>query len=372
MMLSVFRLYYFRNKSVKRECCSGFTMFANILKYTLVSLVVILTGLSCKKEEKINNTVTSNFYKTTPDTVHYPTTFPPMFIAGVNPQTKEGVELGRKLYYDSKLSVNGSQQGFSCSSCHAQSKSFSVGSGVVQVLPHVNLGWNNFFLWEGKIAGTLEDIMKFEVEDFFQSDLSGIKSNPAYTTLYKNAFGTTDITLLRTEFALTQFFRTLTSCNSRFDYYVAHKLQLTQSEMNGFAIFMSEKGDCFHCHTIPLTTDNNFHNIGLDSVFSSGNSGRYNTTKHPSDIGLYKTPTLRNIELTAPYMHDGRFESLEEVVEHYNSRVKHSPTLDPIMTKPAKVFGLQLTIKEKADLVSFLKTLTDTLFISNPKLSNPN
>ena len=341
-------------------------------KWFSITYCVAVTAvlISCKKDTDTKKI--SSSYRPTPDTIIYPNNFPIMFLPITNSQTKEGVELGRHLYYDSNLSLNGSQQGFSCSSCHSQAASFSSSGGVLQVLPHVNLAWNNFFLWDGSKTGTLEDMMKFEVEEFFESDLIGIRSNPKYNNLYKKAFGTVDITLERTEYALAQFFRSLTSCNSKFDQYVAHKAKLSTSEWNGFLIFTTEKGDCFHCHSIPLTTDNVFHNIGLDSLFDEANSGRYNYTKNPVDIGLYKTPTLRNIELTAPYMHDGRFETLEEVVEHYNSGVKYSSTLDPIMTKPAKEFGLQLTLQEKADLVAFLKTLTDSSFISNPKLSNPN
>jgi cytochrome c peroxidase len=141
--------------------------------------------------------------------------------------------------------------------------------------------------------------------------------------------------------------------------------------MNGFNIFTTEKGDCFHCHSLGLFTDNKFHNIGLDSEFTSINMGRYNVTLKQADMGLFKTPTLRNIQLTAPYMHDGRYLTLEQVVEHYNSGVKQSNTLDPIMTKPSKIYGLGLTPTEKQDLVAFLKTLTDTTFTKNPLLQNP-
>ena len=161
------------------------------------------------------------------------------------------------------------------------------------------------------------------------------------------------------------------SSNSLCDRFFQHTANLNSSQVNGLVIFTTEKGDCFHCHSLGLFTDDKFHNNGIDSIFSGDNLGRYNITLNNNDIGLFKTPTLRNIELTSPYMHDGRYQTLEQVVEFYNSGVKHSPTLDPIMTKPSKIYGLGLTQTEKQDLVAFLKTLTDTIFIHNPLLQKP-
>ena len=136
-------------------------------------------------------------------------------------------------------------------------------------------------------------------------------------------------------------------------------------------IFMTERGDCFHCHGNPLFTSNDFRNNGLDCTPQGANSGRYLVTGNANDIGKFSVPTLRNVELTAPYMHDGRYATLEEVVEFYNSGVcMTSPNIDPIMTKPAKEYGLNLWPWEKEDLVNFLKTLTDTTFINNPDYRN--
>lgn len=136
-------------------------------------------------------------------------------------------------------------------------------------------------------------------------------------------------------------------------------------------IFITERGDCFHCHGLPLMTDNGFHNIGLDSVFTGADLGRFLVTGEASDKGAFKAPTLRNVALTAPYMHDGRFQTLEEVVEHYNSGVKPSPSLDAIMTKPGQVTELGLVPEEKADLVAFLRTLTDEPFVTDTALASP-
>ena len=161
------------------------------------------------------------------------------------------------------------------------------------------------------------------------------------------------------------------SFKSKFDLFWEGKAELTQLEEIGYLLFNTEEADCFHCHSFPLLTDHGFHNNGLDSIFEGDNVGRYAVTNDPNDMGLFKTPTLRNIELTAPYMHDGRFATLEEVVEHYNTGVKHSQTLDGIMTKPGKEYGLELTPMEVAAVVAFLKTLTDTSFTTNPAFSDP-
>lgn len=308
---------------------------------------------------------------TTPLELEYPSFFPPPAIPANNPLTREGVELGRRLYYDPLLSQNGPFEGMACANCHDQERSFTVPTTTINVLPHVNLAWSSNFLWNGKVSGTLEDVMRFEVNDFFQVDINVLKGHDSYPELFRKAFGTCDITTDHVAKALAQWFRRLTSTNSKFDRYMHGEVVLTAAEMHGAMIFLSEIGDCFHCHAIPLMSDNAFHNIGLDSSFSGFDVGRYAFTGNPMDKGAFKTPTLRNIALTAPYMHDGRFQTLEEVVEFYSSGVQHSPSLDPIMTKPGTGISLGLTPQQKADLVAFLHTLTDEGFVSDPDLGSP-
>lgn len=336
----------------------------------LISACLLLHS-SCKKNEPAP--VDQNPGAPTPYTPVYPTYFPPLIVPASNPLTEEGVDLGRHLYYDIKLGENGPNDGLSCASCHLQNLSFSSPGGSNAILAHINLGWNSNFLWNGKIQGGLEDIMFFEVKDFFQTDLDILRSDPNYPTMFKKVFGSEDITYERTAMALAQFFRSLTSYESEYDRVILQQGTNTYSddEAEGYLIFFSEKGDCFHCHSNPFLTDNSFRNIGLDSVFSGFGMGRYNITQNPADMGKFKTPTLRNVALTSPYMHDNRFSTLEEVVEHYNSGVKHSTTLDPIMTKPGKELGLQLTAQQKKSLVAFLKTFTDTSFTKRDELSNP-
>lgn len=331
--------------------------------YVLTLLFISILIISCKKDT--DDQVDNIPFQATPYTLITPPLFPNLQLNPDNKLTVEGIALGRVLYYDTLLSLDGR----ACASCHLQSQAFTLNTANSQ--PHINLAWNNKFLWEGKVEGTMEDIMKFEVEDFFVTDINKLSANPVYPSLFKAAFGSSVINLKRIEYALAQFMSTMVSSNSKFDKFLRHETTLSPAEMNGFNIFNSEKGDCFHCHSIPLMTTNDYRNIGLDSIYIPATAGRYNVTGNIFDLGKYKVPTLRNVELTAPYMHDGRFLSLEDVVEHYNSGVKFSSSLDPIMTKPGKENGLQLTIQEKADLVTFLKTLTDTTFLNDFSLSSP-
>lgn len=238
-------------------------------------------------------------------------------------------------------------------------------------MPHVNLGWNQAFLWDGAKQGALEVVMLFEVKDFFQAELSHFQNDPSYTQAFTEIFGDDAITYERMAKVLAQFLRTVNSFNSPIDEYLQGKGFLSESALRGFEIFNSEAGDCFHCHSIGLFKDGSFHNNGLDSVFTGPDVGLFGVTGNKNDMGKFKTPTLRNVALRGPYMHDGRYQTLEEVVEFYNSDVKPSPTLDPIMTKPGKESGLNLSPQQKTDLVNFLKALTDTTFIQNPKISKP-
>ncbi|MBL7965146.1 MAG: cytochrome-c peroxidase [Flavobacteriales bacterium] len=331
-------------------------------------VLLLVLGPSCQRNtaEEADPCAT----QTSPHNIVLPFYFPapPVFS---DPLTLEGMALGRRLYYDTLLSRNGPLQGLACATCHDQARSFTVPNGTVNVLPHVNLAWNSSFLWNGKVSGNLQDIMRFEVSDFFQVDVNVLRSHPEYPELFRKALGTCWITREDVARALAQWFRRLTSTHSKFDRYLRYEEMLTAQEVSGMSIFLSETGDCFHCHAVPLMTDNRFHNIGLQSTFTGFDVGRYAVTGNPIEMGAFKTPTLRNIALTAPYMHDGRFATLEEVVDFYSSGVQHSPSLDPIMTKPGTGLTIGLTPQQKADLVAFLHTLTDTAFVNDPELRNP-
>jgi cytochrome c peroxidase len=324
-------------------------------------------AVSCSKEDSVTNEP-SNLppFSATPLSIQVPSNLPVMDIPAGNQTTYEGVALGRMLYYDSLLHPTGAR---ACGGCHIQANGFTtLGSNVI---PHINLAYSDKFLWNGAEEGKLEDVMRFEVEEFFQTDVSRLQNDAKYPMMFYQAFGTTTVTTDLCARALAQFLRTVVSGNSRFDRFLRHETVLTTEETQGFTIFYTERGDCFHCHSLSLMTDGNRHNIGLDSVFNGVDAGYYNVSGNPADLGKFKSPSLRNCGIRTSFMHDGRFHTLEEVIEHYNSQVKASPSLDPIMTKPGKENGLQLTPLEKQHLKAFLLTLTDTTYLSNPDFSNP-
>ncbi|NOY51808.1 MAG: c-type cytochrome [Chlorobi bacterium] len=323
-----------------------------------IIVLIVLLSQGCKKTATTNDPI----YKPTPYDLQKPEGFPDLFIDSDNPMTVEGVKLGRMLYYDSIIDKDHSR---ACAGCHSQEESFTLSS--VNSLAHINLGWNGVYLWNGKIEGRLEDIMLFEVEEFFETDMSKLNNDTIYPELFKKAFNADVVTSKEVSYALAQFERTMISANSRWDRYLRGELTLTQAEAQGYELFFTEKGDCFHCHGTILFTDNLFHNNGLDSL---PEPGRELISNNPDDKGKFKSPTLRNIMLTAPYMHDGRYETIEEVIDFYSHGVKWSPTIDPLMKKVGNG-GVQLTQQEKNNLIAFLKTLTDTTYINNPELSDP-
>jgi len=303
-------------------------------------------------------------YVTTPYEIEVPLGFPALVIPEDNKTTLEGVSLGRMLYYDKIMDKDSAR---ACATCHIQSINFQIDNGTSQVLPHLNFAWSNNYMWNGGMSGTLEDIMLFEVEEFFETDISRLNNSTKYRELFKEAFNVDEITSKEAAYALAQFERIMISANSRYDQYLKGQLILTDLEFEGMMLYNTEKADCFHCHGTALFTDNIPRNNGLDA---NPQDGLMAVTGDPMDLGRFKTPTLRNIEHTAPYMHDGRFETLEEVVEFYSTGVNNTETVDPLMVYAYKG-GVQLTPDEKVALVAYLKTLSDPDFLSNPELANP-
>ena len=317
----------------------------------------------------------------TPLEIPIPSNFPGMVIPDDNPTTVEGVKLGRMLFYEPRLSGDNSQ---SCASCHAQAfsftdngKAFSTGidnvEGTISAMAVVNAGWINALFWDGRAEGLEAQAgmpveNPIEMHETWPNVVAKLGTDQAYRKAFEDAFGTNEITKERATKAIAQFERTMVSGNSNFDKYQRQEPNtMGESALRGMQMFFTERGDCFHCHTVDLMTDNDFHNNGLDQVLYDGNMGRGAVTGNPFDHGKFRTPTLRNIALTAPYMHDGRFESLWEVVEHYNSGIRYTETLDPLLTRGFLGFSAQ----EKADMVAFLESLTDSSFISNPDFSSP-
>ena len=336
--------------------------------------------ISCSKDSE-NTDPPEGTFNPTPYDLIIPQGFPTMIIPEDNPMTIEGVDLGRLLFYDPILSCDDSQ---SCADCHAPAfaftdngKQFSTGidgeEGNRNSMAVINVGWMGRTFWDGRANGVEGQALgpvpnPIEMNLSWPEAMDKLNADDNYPDLFFNAFGIRKIDSLMVVKAIAQFERTLISSNSKWDKYLRGEVQITQAEAKGFEIFFTEKGDCFHCHSTILFTDNLFHNNGLDTEFSD--KGLFDVSQDPNDIGKFKSPTLRNIELTAPYMHDGRFATLEDVLEFYSHDVQFSPTIDPLMKK-VEQGGIQLTDEEKENLIAFLKTLTDTTFVNNPDFADP-
>ncbi len=335
----------------------------------------IFICFSCSNE-------TIDNYSPTPSPLEIPQLFQEKILAPVipvdNPQTVEGIVLGKKLFFDPILSANQTQ---ACAGCHAPENAFTDTDrfsdgingvlGIRNSMPLFNLAWNydEKFFWDGK-SFSLEQqaflpvVDINEMGDTWQNVEQKLQNHSEYPELFNQAFGSSQIDSTLVTKAIAQFERTLISANSKFDKFLLGETSLTPEEQNGFNVFMDEnRGDCFHCHgseNNPLWTDNLFHNNGLDSEFSDLGLGAI--TGDPADNGKFKSPSLRNLAFTAPYMHDGRFATLEDIINHYSEGLQNSPTIDPLMKKVAQG-GVQLTEKDKADLKAFLLSLSDFEFI---------
>jgi cytochrome c peroxidase len=339
----------------------------------------VLVGLTACRDEEVIRGPLQSF------PLEWPAHFPPPPLRADNPLTVQGVALGKKLFFDPILSSDLTQ---SCSSCHNQSDGFTdhqnaLSKGVLgqfgtrNSMPLFNLLLhNNGFFWDGRSVKLREQALKpiqdhLEMNENLTNVVSKLNDVRSYRLMFDAAFGDKEITSERIGLALEQYMYSIVSGDSKFDRVLRGIDTFSISEKKGQVLFNTEfnpasgiKGaDCFHCHGDINFTNNEFMNNGLDSVFTD--QGRALVTRKSSDEGKFKVPSLRNVSVTGPYMHDGRFKTLEEVVEHYNSGIRLSSTLDPNMHTIRQ--GLQLTADEKHDLVSFLKTLTDQTYLNNPK-----
>lgn len=316
--------------------------------------------------------------------------FPKMPVSITNPVTKEGADLGRHLFYDPILS---SDSTMSCASCHRQEVAFSdaphpyskgiKGSEMQRnTLPLFNLAWYPSLFWDGK-AVSIEEQVFHPVRAHDEMNLQWpmaeqrIKRSQFYKEKFRAAFGEQEIDSILIAKAIAQFERTLLSYRSKYDMALAGKAIFTKEELEGYNLVNDmTKGDCLHCHTTdgnPLGTTLTFSNNGLDAIADPEkykDKGRGAVTGKVTDIGKFKIPSLRNITLTAPYMHDGRFNTLEEVVDFYSEGVNVCANIDSKMTMAHRK-GVGLTKDEKKKIIAFLKTLTDSAFITDPAFSNP-
>ena len=350
------------------------------MKYFALALIA-LVAVSCGE----------NPPPTTPFALNVPQGFPPPPIPEDNPLTVEGVLLGRRLFYDPILSRDSTQ---SCGSCHNTSfgmtdhgLQFSVGiTGAVgdrNSMPLHNLAYHTAFFWDGR-SPMLRDLTLVPIQDPREMDhsiegvLAKLNASPTYRDLFWKAFGVKTITAEELGLAAEQFMLSIMSGSSKFDRFARGLESLTPEEDLGLRLFNGEANpnapmrgaDCFHCHGGNLFTNHKFMNNGLDTVITDPGLG--GVTGNPNDMGKFKVPSLRNIAYTPPYMHDGRFQTLMEVVDFYNSGTHaNSPNIDPAMGDIIRSGGLGLNLQERLALVAFLNALTDTSIESDTLFQNP-
>ena len=329
----------------------------------LISSIAMMYACSKSKDEiapeetKIAFSIPSNFSA-------------PVYNFENNKLTNAGFALGKKLFYDARLSADKS---VSCGSCHQQFAAFTqldhkVSHGVNNCQgkrntpPLFNLAWQRAFFWDGGVKNIETSPLNAitdacEMGTDLETIVALLKNTPPYPDLFKNAFGSTEINSQLILKSITQFTALLVSGNSKYDKVIRKEngVYFTTTEQAGYALF---KEKCTSCHAEPFLTDFSYRSNGLDLI--SADEGRSHITGLQSDFGKFRVPTLRNIEYTSPYMHDGRFYSLDEVLEHYNSGIKPSTNLDVQLKN-----GIQLNNSEREQIKAFLKTLTDNEFIKN-------
>lgn len=339
--------------------------------------VLVILGLfifSCKKSDIIIDKVDAfiGFKK--------PANFPePVYDFTLNKITNAGFDLGKSLFYEARLSRNNT---ISCGSCHIQSSAFTqhghdVSHGIDDRLgtrnspPIMNLAWSKAFNWDGGVPHLdLQPIVPITTHEEMDENLPNVfaklQAMPKYRSMFKAAFGTEEITTANFMKALSQFMLMCVSSNSKYDMIMRNEenASFTEEELEGYNIF---KGKCASCHSEPLFTDGSFRNNGL-APSAVNDLGQYTATLNETDKYKFKVPSLRNLRYTAPFMHDGRFLTLNGVLEHYNSEVSNMLNLDPLLNKGAKP-GIALSEREKSRLTAFLFTLNDETFINNKLLA---
>ena len=352
-------------------------------------LLIITLVMACGSEDDTPMEVVE--YDDTPYVLSYGTLPDPQLPAD-NALTEQKVLLGRMLFYEPNLSKDGSQ---ACASCHLQTDGFSDPNrfslgveglpGNRQAMSVFNMAWHtNAFFWDGR-AELLRDQALLPIQDPLEMNetldnvIAKLSASKQYTDQFIRAFDSPEVTAEKMGLALEQFMLSIISVGSKYDRWLAEEVELTASEERGRQLFITEYNpffpefsgaDCQHCHSGKNFENDLYMNNGLDTDAEFTDIGREAVTQDPMDRAKFKVPTLRNIELTAPYMHDGRFETLEEVIEHYNSGIKASSTADPTVENTRET-GLFLTEQDKQDLLNFLKTLTDEGLSSNPAYQSP-
>jgi cytochrome c peroxidase len=301
---------------------------------------------------------------------------PPVYRFQNNPRTKQGFELGRKLFYEGKLSKDGN---FPCSSCHQQFAAFAT---YEHRLSHgfnnqfsfrnapglFNLAWEKEMHWDGGInhieVQPLAPLLDpHEMAEELNHVIGKLEKDKNYPVLFNQVFGSPKINSQRILKALAQFTASLVSADAKYDRMKRGELKFNDYEQKGYSVFQQK---CASCHKEPLFTDFSYRNTGMELDSTLQDYGRMRITGRKEDSLRFRVPSLRNVFLTFPYGHDGRFTTISAVLEHYNSGVIQSATLDPSLVK-----GITITERDRFYLISFLGTLTDSSFINNPLYSDP-
>ncbi len=361
-------------------------MIRNLLVSTLLIFII---AAGCKEVSSFQEPLDLSqiAYHPNPVPIKVPKGFPQLPLVNKNPQTEEGIALGRKLFHDPILSADSTM---SCASCHfahlamtdgkALSKGIDQKEGFRSAMSLVNVAfYNEGFFWDGRVK-SLEEQALLPVEDSIELHNSWdqlvdkLRTHPEYPVYFRKAFGIDSVAQIDKYMAanaMAQFEKTLISANSRYDQIERGEEEYTPDEKAGYEIFFDDSkelpdGECGHCHNVPLMTTNEFLNNGItyaEKASDFPDLGRGGFTGSQFDNGKFRVPSLRNIALTAPYMHDGRFKTLEEVVDHYASGGHYSPSVSPLI-KP-----LNLDETQKRQLIAFLNTLTDLKFVQETQQS---
>ncbi|MET0637260.1 MAG: cytochrome c peroxidase [Chitinophagaceae bacterium] len=342
---------------------------------TLISFLALLSvaisyGLnSCKKDDNPNDL----HFVLQEQPANLP---PPLYRFTDNPLSEEGIALGRKLFYDGRLSLDGN---FPCASCHQQTAAFGTfehdrshgynGSHTIRNAPPLfNLAWKEKFHWDGEFNSFLAEAAQpinghIEMAESFNGVIDKLQRDAEYRRMFRQVFHTEFISSDNLLKALAQFTGTLVSYQSRYDRYKKGEATLNTQETEGYELF---KINCTGCHPEPLFTDNTFRNTGLPLDPFLDDHGRVRITGDAADEGRFIVPSLRNVYLTSNYMHDGRFNTLLQCVNHYRSGVQTGPNTDPALAG-----GISMTDAQATNITLFLRTLSDSGFLTNPRFSKP-
>lgn len=373
--------FFGRNFFSTKSICFSFTGFpfpsglkTSIMKTRFLILMALVFISSC-------STNNDDEYQNLPINYQVPSNFPPLAYNMVNnPLTEKGFELGKKIFYDGRLASDGV---VACGFCHMQEDAFThhghtfshgVGDGIGtrNAPPIQNMAYQTQFFWDGA-ANHIELLSMSPISNELEMNgniiniIKMMKNDSDYKKLYSQAFPGKEINSEYMLKALGQFMTMLTSSNSRFDKYRRNESggTLTSEEIAGYQVFNQK---CASCHATDIFTDNSFRNNGLPIDPKINDLGRFRVTEQEDDKYKFKVPSLRNIEKTSPYMHDGRFYTLEGVIDHYINGVTNTQNLDPGLNNSGTL-GITITSNEKSQLVAFLKTLTDNEFLTNPKFA---